>query len=75
MKTLRARHLLEFLWAETGMSADGPTAARLRNPKPRPGRDRDETVEPQAKSQKPVLVCYLVDNGIAPIAYTSMSCS
>jgi hypothetical protein len=32
-------------------------------------------VEPQAKSQKPVLVCYLVDNGIAPIAYTSMSCS
>ena len=43
-----------------------------RNP---PGRDRDETVEPQAKSQKPVLVCYLVDNGITPIAYTSMSCS
>ena len=39
------------------------------------GRDRDETVEPQAKSQKPVLVCHLVDNGIAPIAYTSMSCS
>jgi len=27
------------------------------------GGDRDETVEPQAKSQKPVLVCYLVDNG------------
>jgi long-chain acyl-CoA synthetase len=35
--------------------------------KPR-GRDRDETVEPQAKSQKRILVRYLVDNGIAPIA-------
>jgi hypothetical protein len=59
----------------SGMSAVGPTAARLRDPKPHLGGERDETVEPQAKSQKPVLVCYLVDNGIAPIAYTSMSCS
>ena len=73
MKTLRARHLLKFLWAETGMSAVGPIAARLRDPKPRPGRDRDETVELQTKSQKPVVVCYPADNGIAPIAYSSMS--
>ena len=34
------------------MSAVGPTAARLRDPKAHRGRDRDETVEPHAKSQK-----------------------